>query len=254
MKVVILAGGLGTRISEYTHEIPKPMVPIGGVPVLEHIMKIYASFGHKDFYLALGYKSHVIKQYFKDYYLNNSDFSIDLSTGNVKKLAALNLDWDVSLVNTGLHTMTGGRLKRLKSHIGNQTFMLTYGDGLTNVNLDELVKFHKGHGKMVTCTAVHPSARFGEMLLEENQVTSFAEKPQTESSWINGGYFIINPEFFDLIEDDETILEKEPLETVASIGELMAFKHTGFWQCMDTRRDRDYLEQLHAKGNIPWQK
>ncbi len=254
MKVVILAGGLGTRISEYTQDIPKPMVPIGGTPIIQHIMQIYASFGHNDFYLALGYKGHVIKQYFKNYHLNHSDFGINLSDGSIKIYAGAKLDWNVNLVNTGLHSMTGGRLKRLKSYIGNQTFMLTYGDGLSNVDLDELLRFHKSHGKMVTCTAVRPSARFGELLLHNNEVTSFLEKPQTESGWINGGYFVINSEFIDLIENDNTVLEQKPLETAASNGQLMAFKHTGFWQCMDTRRDKDRLEELYAAGDPPWTK
>jgi glucose-1-phosphate cytidylyltransferase len=254
MKVIILAGGLGTRISEYTQDIPKPMVPIGDTPIIHHIMKRYASFGHKDFYLALGYKAHIIKQYFSTYHLNQSDFSVNLSDGKIENYAGAKLDWKVNLVNTGLHTMTGGRLKRLKSHIGDKTFMLTYGDGLANVDLNALLQFHKSHGKMVTCTAVRPSARFGELLLNNNDVISFLEKPQTESGWINGGYFVINPEFIDLIESDNTVLEQKPLEMAASNGQLMAFKHTDFWQCMDTRRDKDLLEELNAAGDPPWTK
>jgi len=252
MKVVILAGGFGTRLSEYTDAIPKPMVTIGGRPILWHIMNGYANFGHKDFYLALGYKAEVIKEYFLNYRSLNADFTVDLSSGDVRPHQIDNVDWRVTLAHTGLKTMTGGRVKRLQSFIGNETFMLTYGDGLANVNFDELIKFHKSHGKMVTVSAVHPGARFGELEMESNKVLSFQEKPQTKQGWINGGYFIIEPAFFDLIENDETILEREPLERVAALGELMAYRHHDFWQCMDTKRDRDFLEEMWQSGNPPW--
>jgi glucose-1-phosphate cytidylyltransferase len=253
MKVVILAGGFGTRLSEYTESIPKPMVTVGGRPILWHIMNTYASFGHKHFYLALGYKAEVIKEYFLHYRSLNADFTVDLATGDVAPHQTDNLDWKVTLVHTGLESMTGGRVKRLQQYIGNETFMLTYGDGVADIDLEALLKFHKSQGKMVTVSAVHPGARFGEIEMQDNQVISFQEKPQTGQGWINGGYFIIEPEFFDLIEGDQTILEKEPLEKVAAMGELMAYHHEGYWQCMDTKRDRDQLEELWESGHAPWQ-
>jgi len=252
MKVVILAGGYGTRLSEYTESIPKPMVTIGGRPILWHIMNTYAGFGHNDFYLALGYKAEVIKEYFLHYKNLNVDFTINLSSGDIKSHQNDEIDWKVSLVKTGIDSMTGGRLKRMQKYIGNETFMLTYGDGLSNIDIEALLKFHRSHGKMVTVTAVHPLARFGELEISKDQVTSFQEKPQTSQGWINGGYFVIEPEFFDLIECDDVILEKEPLETVAKNGELMAFHHNGFWQCMDTKRDRDSLEKMWLSSNPPW--
>jgi len=252
MKVMILAGGFGTRLSEYTQTIPKPMVTIGGKPVLWHIMRTYASFGHKDFFLGLGYKSEVIKEYFLHYRSLNSDFSIDLETGSIEPHQTDDSDWRITLVNTGLESMTGGRVKRLASFIGNEPFLLTYGDGVANIDINELIKFHNSHGKMVTVSAVHPSARFGELEIKDNCVRTFQEKPQTKQGWVNGGFFVIEPGFFDLIEGDETILEREPLEQAAKMGELMAYKHDGFWQCMDTKRDRDLLEELWQKGKAPW--
>ena len=252
MKVVILAGGLGTRLSEYTEDIPKPMVTIGGKPILWHILKNYAHFSHKDFYLALGYKGEVIKEYFLNYRTLNADFTVDLQTGVDTPHQLDEVDWKVTLVGTGLNTMTGGRVKRMKPYIGNETFLLTYGDGLSNVNLDALINFHKSHGKMVTVSAVHPSARFGELDINKNQVVSFKEKPQVNQGWINGGYFVIKPEFFDLIEKDSTILERVPLEKAAEMGELMAYHHDGFWQCMDTKRDRESLEKMWQSGAAPW--
>ncbi|MCW7493175.1 glucose-1-phosphate cytidylyltransferase [Leptospira sp. 2 VSF19] len=252
MKTIILAGGFGTRLAEYTDVIPKPMVTIGNKPMLWHIMKSYSFHGYKDFVLALGYKAELVKDYFLNYYKLSSDFTVNLKNGEIDFLNISEaLDWKVTLVDTGLKTLTGGRVKRLKEYIGNQTFMLTYGDGLSNVNIAELVKFHKSHGKMVTVTAVHPSARFGELEIHDSLVKSFQEKPQTNQGWINGGYFVINPDFFDLIEGDQTLLEKDPLELAAKKGELMAFQHDGFWQCMDTKRDRDYLEELWKAG-APW--
>ena len=252
MKVVLLAGGLGTRLSEYTESIPKPMVTIGGRPILWHIMQTYAHFGHKDFYLALGYKAELIKEYFFNYRSLNADFTVDLGTGAVSPHQTDTVDWRVTLFQTGLETMTGGRIKRLQSLIGNEAFMLTYGDGVADINVDELLKFHRSHGKMVTVTAVHPGARFGELVIKSDQVKNFQEKPQIGQGWINGGYFVVQPEFFDLISGDATVLEREPLEQVARMGELMAYRHEGFWQCMDTKRDRDLLEDLWQGGKAAW--
>jgi len=254
MKVLLLAGGFGTRLSEYTEDLPKPMVRIGGMPILWHIMKTFAHFGHKDFNIALGYKSEVIKEFFLHYRTLNADFTIDLKTGLVNPHQLNETDWKITLVNTGQFSMTGGRVKRMKPYIGNKTFLLTYGDGVSNIDLDKLIKFHKSHGKMVTVTAVHPVARFGELEMKGEKVISFQEKPQTEQGWVNGGYFVIEPSFFDLIDEDKTILEREPLEKVAKMGELMAFRHNGFWQCMDTKRDRDYLEEIWDSGKAPWKR
>ena len=252
MKVIILAGGFGTRLSEYTESIPKPMVTIGGRPILWHIMRTYAYYGHTDFYVALGYKPEVIKDYFLNYKSLNSDFTVDLSTGAITPHHADDTEWRVTLVNTGLNSMTGGRVKRLQKFIGNEAFMLTYGDGVSDVDLNQLLKFHKSHGKLVTVTAVHPGARFGELKINSGLVGSFQEKPQMGQGWVNGGYFVIEPEFFDLISGDDTILEKEPLEQVAKMGQLMAYCHEGFWQCMDTKRDRDLLEAMWCEENPRW--
>ncbi len=251
MKTIILAGGLGTRMSEYTNLIPKPMVPIGGKPILWHIMNIYSKHGHKDFIIALGYLSNVVKEYFLHYGTINSDFTVNLKSGKVSIHSNPNMDWNVTLVDTGSHSMTGGRLKRLKEFVGNEPFMVTYGDGVANIDVSSLVDFHFSHGKMVTITAVRPSARFGELKIVDGLVEEFAEKPQATQGWINGGFFVINPEFLDLIEDDLTILEKSPLEVAASRGELMAFQHHGFWQCMDTKRDVEFLDSL-ANDKAPW--
>lgn len=252
MKVIILAGGFGTRLSEYTETIPKPMVTIGGSPMLWHIMRTYAKFGHKDFYLALGYRAEVIKEYFLNYRSLNADFTVNLATGLIEPHQVDSVDWSVTLVQTGVNSMTGGRVKRMKSFIGNEAFMLTYGDGVSDINIDNLLAFHRSHGKMVTVTAVHPGARFGELELQSDRVTNFQEKPQMEQGWINGGYFVIEPSFFDLIDDDFTVLERGPLEMAAKMGELMAYRHNGFWQCMDTKRDRDALEDLWASQKAPW--
>ncbi len=252
MKVIILAGGFGTRLSEYTESIPKPMVTVGGKPILWHIMNTYAKYGYIDFHVALGYKAELIKDYFLNYRSLNSDFTINLESGNLTAHQQDNVNWKVTLVDTGLNSMTGGRVKRMQKYIGNETFLLTYGDGLADIDIEALVNFHKSHGKMVTVSAVHPAARFGELNLDGNLVTSFKEKPQTTQGWINGGYFVIEPEFFELIQNDTTILEQEPLEKVADMGELMSFQHDGFWQCMDTKRDKDYLEELWNSENPPW--
>ena len=252
MKVVILAGGFGTRLSEYTETIPKPMIKIGDKPMLWHIMKIYEKYGYKDFNIALGYKAEVIKDFFLNYREISSDFTIDLANGNIKTLQSNELDWKVTLVDTGLNSMTGGRIKRMKSFIGNETFLLTYGDGLANIDIEKLVSFHRNHGKLVTVTAVHPGARFWELNLDGDVVTSFEEKPQVTQGWINGGYFVFEPEFLDFISDDSTVLEKEPLENVAQMGELRAFKHEGFWKCMDTKRDKDFLEEIWKSEKPLW--
>ena len=252
MKVVILAGGLGTRLSEYTESIPKPMVSIGGKPILWHIMNTYARFDHKDFYIALGFKAEVIKEYFLNYRTLNSDFTVDLSSGHLTSHHQDAVDWRVTLVDTGLNSMTGGRVKRMKDFIGNERFLLTYGDGVADIDIDALVRFHKSHGKMVTVSAVHPGARFGELDIQDHVVTSFKEKPQITQGRINGGYFVVEASFFDLIEGDETVLEKGPLEQAAQMGELMSYQHEGFWQCMDTKRDRDALDELWQSDRAPW--
>ena len=230
MKVVILAGGFGTRLSEYTDTIPKPMVPIGGKPMIEHIMGIYASYGHKEFYVALGYKGEVIKEYFK----------------NFKK------DWKINLIDTGANTYTGGRLKRLEKYLLNENFLLTYGDGLSNININELIKFHESHKKIVTISAVRPPARFGSLSLNGSEVLKFKEKTQLGESWINGGFFVINPKFFDFLKDDKTVLEAAPLERVTQIKEIKAMRHEGFWQCMDHKLDKDLLDKMVAENNAPW--
>lgn len=251
MKVIILAGGFGTRLAEYTDVIPKPMVPIGGKPIIWHIMKTYASFGHNDFYIALGYKAEVIKEYFLNYRSLNADFTVDLATGTVNSHHLDSVDWKVTLVNTGDTTMTGGRVKRMKSFIGNEACMLTYGDGVADIDLDALLSFHQNHGKLVTVSAVRPAARFGELEMDGARVQSFQEKPQMHDGWINGGFFIFEPAFFDLIAGDSTLLEREPLEQVTYAGELMAYRHHGFWHCMDTKRDHELLESIWLKG-APW--
>jgi glucose-1-phosphate cytidylyltransferase len=254
MKVILLAGGFGTRLAEYTDVIPKPMVSVGGKPILWHIMQTYARFGHKDFYVALGYKADVIKEYFLNYHALNADFTVDLGSGNVLPHQVDTVDWRVTLVNTGISTMTGGRVRRMRSFVAGETCLLTYGDGLSDIDLDALLDFHRSHGKMVTVTAVRPAARFGELELDGSRVVSFQEKPQLHEGWINGGYFVVEPEFFDLIADDGTVLEREPLEQAAANDQLRAWRHDGYWQCMDTKRDRDALEDLWNSGKAPWKK
>lgn len=251
MKVILLAGGYGTRLAEYTDVIPKPMVPIGGKPILWHIMRSYAHFGHKDFYVALGYKAEIIKDYFLNYCSLSADFTVDLATGSVSSHQVNTVDWRVTLVHTGETSMTGGRVKRLRSFVGNETCMLTYGDGVADIDLAALLEFHRSHGKLITVSAVRPAARFGELELNGSVVTSFQEKPQLHNGWVNGGYFVVEPAFFDLISGDNTLLEREPLEQAAQLGELMAYRHGGFWHCMDTKRDHELLESLWAKG-APW--
>ena len=252
MKVVILAGGLGTRLAEETHLKPKPMVEIGGHPMLWHIMNIYSHYGYNEFFIALGYKGQVIKDYFINYQYRNSNISVDLSSGETTILKEHARNWKVNLIDTGTDTMTGGRLLRLKEYISDEPFMLTYGDGVSNVDIKELVNFHNQHGKIGTVTAVRPSARFGAINFEGDQVHSFQEKPQTGEGWINGGFFIFQPQFFDYLENDATILEREPLEGLTRQGELMSYKHSDYWRCMDTIRDRDALEERWKSNHAPW--
>lgn len=253
MKVVLLAGGLGTRLAEETELKPKPMVEIGGFPILVHIMKIYAHYGFRDFLVALGYRGDVIKEYFLKYHLRHRDISVNLATGQANFRDTNHDDWDVRLVETGDKTMTGGRLLRLASILSPEgTFMLTYGDGVANVNLEQLVSFHRSHGKIGTVTGVRPPARFGALQIDGNQVVNFSEKPQTEGGWINGGFFVFEPQFFDYLHGDDTILEREPLEELAKDGELMCFKHPGFWHAMDTVRDREVLTEYWRTDSAPW--
>jgi glucose-1-phosphate cytidylyltransferase len=253
MKVAILAGGLGSRLQEETALRPKPMVEIGGKPVLWHILNIYSAHGFNEFVLALGYKGEVIKEYFLNYFALNNDMSVDLSKGRVQVQRTKQPDWKIDLVDTGLKTMTGGRLKRLRPWLGNKTFMATYGDGLADIRIPDLVAFHKSHGKLGTLTAVRPPARFGGLEIEKDGlVRTFAEKPQTGEGWINGGFLVLEPEVLDLIKDDETSLEGDPIESLAEQGQLMAFRHPGFFQPMDTIRDKNQLEELWQNGKAPW--
>ena len=254
MKVVILAGGFGTRISEESHLKPKPMIEIGERPILWHIMKIYSHYGFNDFIICLGYKGYSIKEYFAHYFLHESDVTFDFRKNSERIVHNHNAEpWAVTLVNTGLETMTGGRVKRIKQYIGNEPFMLTYGDGVANVNIGELVNFHQQHGKLATITSVQPSGRFGALELDINNVVSgFQEKPKGDGSWINGGFFVMQPEVLDYIDGDSTLLEKEPLENLANDGQLVAYKHTGFWQPMDTLRDKNHLEELWTAESAPW--
>jgi len=252
MKVAILAGGMGTRLSELTEIIPKPMVQIGGNPILWHIVQIYNSYGFSDFIVALGYKSSFIKKYFLSHkkvtqIIHKNKNEIDVT---IKNNIGENIN--IKLVETGKYTMTGGRLLRLKKFLRDETFMFTYGDGLSNVNISNLLKFHIKNKKIVTVTAVHPIARFGELQLKKNLVVSFKEKPQTQNTWINGGYFVIEPSIFKYIKDDKTIFENKPLEYTSSINQLIAFRHSGFWQCMDTLRDKKLLDKLWKEKNALW--
>ena len=253
MKVVILAGGLGTRLSEETDIKPKPMVEIGGKPVLWHIMKIYSHYGFNDFVVCLGYKGYVIKEYFANYFLHQSDVTINLRENNMEIHQSKAEPWKITLVDTGLNTMTGGRIKRVQKYIGSEAFMLTYGDGVGNVDINALLKFHKSHKKYATVTSVQPSGRFGALNLDNNNnVLSFQEKPRGDGSWINGGLFVLEPPAFDYIRSDETVWEKEPLENLAHDGQLVAHTHTGFWQPMDTLRDKNHLEELWRTDEAPW--
>ena len=252
MKVVILAGGFGTRISEESHLKPKPMVEIGEKPILWHIMKYYSQFGYNEFIICLGYKQYVVKEFFADYFLHTSDVTFDLANNSMKVHNNYSEPWKVTLIDTGLYTMTGGRVKRIQEYVGDEPFMLTYGDGLANIDLKALEEFHKSHGKTATITAVNIGQRFGVLDIDNNgQVREFREKPQGDGNLINIGFMVCQPEFIDYIDSDDTVLEKSPLETVAKLGQLMAYKHTGFWQCMDTVREKEQLEKLWAGGQAP---
>lgn len=254
MKVVILAGGYGTRISEESHLKPKPMIEIGGKPILWHIMKTYGYYGFNEFIICCGYKQHVIKEYFADYYLYNSDLTFDFANDNNMTIHNNVAEpWKVTLVDTGLDTMTGGRIKRIKDYIGNNTFMLTYGDGLSDVPVDKLYEFHKCHGKIATLTAVSLDQRFGVLdIRKDNHIESFREKSNFDSGRINGGYMVFEPDIFNYIQGDNTMLEKEPFETLAGNGQLIAYKYNGFWQCMDTKREKEKLEEYWESGAAPW--
>lgn len=252
MKVVILAGGLGTRLSEETTLKPKPMVEIGGMPILWHIMQIYAHHGFKEFAVACGYKSTVIKDFFLNYYVHNSDLTINLATGEHLAHDPKVVDWLVTLIDTGADTMTGGRIKRMQPVIGHQTFMATYGDGVGDVDIRRLVEFHRSHGKLATVTAVRPPSRFGEIVFDGDRVVTFKEKPQTLAGWINGGFFVLEPEVFDYIPGDSSPFETVPMERLANDGQLMAYRHEGFWQPMDTLREKQQLEAMWASDEAPW--
>jgi glucose-1-phosphate cytidylyltransferase len=252
MRVVILAGGRGTRLVEETAVRPKPMVEIGGKPILWHIMNVYASHGFCDFVVACGYKGEMIKEYFHNFFVHNSDYMIDLKDGSLRVLNAASPQWRVSVVDTGLDTSTGGRLRRLRELVGDETFMVTYGDGVGNVDIRALVAFHQSHGRLATITAVRPPARFGALNLEGDVVREFAEKPQTGEGWINGGFFVFETAVFDRIGNDDHSLEQDTLARLADDAQLMAFRHDGFWQPMDTLRERNYLESLWASSRAPW--
>ena len=255
MKVVLLAGGFGTRLSEETDLKPKPMVEIGGKPILWHIMKLYSSYGFNEFIICLGYKGYMIKEWFANYSLHMSDVTIDMKNGDMKVHQNFAEPWEVTLIDTGDGTMTGGRIKRVKEYIGNKTFMMTYGDGVGDVDIAKLAEFHKKHGKCATVTAVQPSGRFGAMELDnEDTVRSFQEKPKGDNAWINGGFFVLEPEAIDYVEGDSTIWERTPMEQIASEGQMLAFRQSGFWQPMDTLRDKHHLEDLWNSGKAPWKK
>lgn len=254
MKVVILAGGFGTRISEESYLKPKPMIEIGEQPILWHIMKLYSYYGFNDFIICCGYKARVIKDYFFNYYLYNSDVTFDFSANNRMTVHSNVAEpWRVTVVDTGLNTMTGGRIKRIQPYVGNEDFMLTYGDGVSNIDLKALVAYHRSHGKKATLTAVQPGGKFGQINVgEDNVIHSFAEKKKEDGGWINGGFMVLSPAVFDMISGDGTTFEREPMEQLAAAGELAAYRHYGFWQCMDTLRDKNYLEQLWQSGSAPW--
>ncbi|HJJ41790.1 MAG TPA: glucose-1-phosphate cytidylyltransferase [Methanocorpusculum sp.] len=254
MKVVILAGGYGTRLSEETSVIPKPMVEIGGHPILWHIMKIYSHYGFNDFIILLGYKGYVIKEYFANYFLHQSDVTFDLSKNEMTVHEKHSEPWRVTLLDTGLNTQTGGRILRAKKYIGNEPFLLTYGDGVSNINIKELIEFHKGHGKIATMTSVQPEGRFGAVVCKDSgEITSFMEKPAGDGAWINAGFFVFQPEVFDYItEGDSTILERAPLENLSKDGELFTYKHSGFWKCMDKLWDKMQLQEMCDDDNAPW--
>ena len=254
MKVVLLAGGFGTRISEESHLRPKPMIEIGGKPILWHIMKYYSSFGFNEFIICCGYKQHVIKEWFANYYLHNSDITLDFTKGNEMTVHNNVAEpWKVTMIDTGLNTMTGGRIKRIQPYVGNEPFMLTYGDGVSNVDLNALVRFHQEHGKIATMTAVNVGQQFGVLEIDKDgTINKFREKNDSDGGGINAGYMVLYPEIFDYIDGYDTVFEKKPLETVAAEGQLKAYMHKGFWKCMDTQRDKEQLEKIIASGEAPW--
>jgi glucose-1-phosphate cytidylyltransferase len=252
MKVLLLAGGMGTRLAEETAVRPKPMVEIGGTPILVHIMHGYSAHGFSDFIIACGYKGDFIKEYFSNYQVKHSDWRICLRHGTRTLLQSSTPDWTVAVIDTGLHTMTGGRIRRLQDQVGGEPFLATYGDGVSDIDLTALLQFHRSHGRLATVTAVHPPARFGCLGLDGDRVATFAEKRQTDVGWINGGFFVFEPGVFDYLENDGSVLEREPLERLAADGQLMAYRHSGFWQPMDTLRDKELLEKLWSTGKAPW--
>ena len=253
MKVVILAGGFGTRIAEESQRIPKPMIEIGEKPILWHIIKEYSYYGFNEFIICLGYKQQVIKDFFSNYYLNNSDITFDMEKNDITVHKTCSEPWKITLIDTGYNTMTGGRLKRIKDYIGNETFLMTYGDGVCDINIKDLVKYHKKHKKLATVTAIQPGGKFGALSISDsNEITSFVEKSKEDGGWINAGYMVLEPEVIDYIAGDETAFEREPLETLAKEGQLKAYKYDGFWQCMDTLKDKQLLEKLLSSGNAPW--
>lgn len=252
MKTLILAGGMGTRFAEATSVKPKPMIEVGGIPIIVHIMRIYDSFGYTNFVVACGYMSHVLKNYFMNFHYMQSDLVVSLKDGSYVAKNPARFDWTVSLVDTGEQTMTGGRLRRLRDWIGNETFMCTYGDGVADVNIRELVAFHKSHGKLATVTAVHPPARFGNLMMDGDRVVEFAEKDQSSEGQINGGFFVLEPQVLDYIDGDDVPFERAPLANIARDKQLMAYRHQGFWHPMDTLRDHRYLEDLWVSGAAPW--
>jgi glucose-1-phosphate cytidylyltransferase len=253
MKVLILAGGFGTRLSEETDIRPKPMAEIGGKPVLWHIMKIYSAYGFNEFVVLLGYKGYYIKEYFANYFLHQSDVTIDISNNKMEVHNNQSEPWKVTLLDTGLHTMTGGRILRARDFVGNQSFMLTYGDGVADINLNQLVDFHKQHGRAITMTSVQPEGRFGGVVADaQDKVTSFMEKPKGDGSWINGGFFVCEPRVFDYLENDTTVFEQKPLEKLSADNELYTYRHQGFWKCMDTLRDKTLLNELWDKQQAKW--
>ena len=257
MKVVILAGGLGTRITEESHLKPKPMIEIGGMPILWHIMKSYSAYGFNEFVICCGYKQQVIKDFFNEYFIHNSDVTFDFTNGNERMKVHKNFteQWKVTVVDTGLNTMTGGRIKRIKQYVGDEPFMLTYGDGVCDIDINALYDFHKSHGKLATMTVVNAGQRFGVIKMDEKgNITSFREKKNVDGVPINGGYMVLDPKVIDYIEGDDTVFEQKPLEDLVADGELMAYKHNGFWQCMDTLRDKQNLEAIWASGEAPWKK
>ncbi len=252
MKVVILAGGLGTRISEESHLKPKPMIEIGGKPILWHIMKSYSHFGINEFVICLGYKGYIIKEYFANYFLHMSDVTFDMQSNSMEVHQKNVEPWRVTLVDTGEHTLTGGRLKRVKEYIGTETFCFTYGDGVADIDISALVEFHRSHGNKATVTAIQPPGRYGALDLKGSIVSNFQEKPAGDGAWINGGFFVLEPSVLDIIEGDQTSWESEPLKQLATDGNLHAYQHSGFWQAMDTLRDKNHLEELWSKGSPPW--